>query len=64
MIEKWIFDEEKRSSNEYDRRIGTINIDSSDGIDNLAQMYAQMTGHCRGGLRLLYLHFQWLRKGQ
>ena len=59
-----MFDEKKRSSNESDRRKGTINIDSSDGIDNLAQMYAQMTEHCKGGLRLLYLHFQWLRNGQ
>ena len=59
VIESWSFTEDLPQISE-DSQGGSAS-NHTNFNHNLKQMYSEMTGHCQGGLRLLYLHLQKLK---
>lgn len=61
VIEFWSFTEEKDLTTTFEDNKTGHTSDNANLNNNLKQMYIEMTGHCQGGLRLLYLHLHELK---
>lgn len=61
VIESWQFTDDKDLTEIFDDNKGGHTSANANFNHNLNQMYSEMTGHCQGGLRLLYLHLQKLK---
>ena len=64
VIESWQFTEDIDLTKIFDDNKGEHTSANANFNHNLKQTYSEMTGHCQGGLRLLYLHLQILNREQ